>query len=130
MLERARAGLARVTPQQALDAVRQGGAVLVDLRPREQRLIHGEPPAEVGALCIERNALEWRLDPTSEARLPVADTDPYVLLMCHEGYSSSLAAASLRELGVDATDVIGGFQGWARAGLPVAATDPSRPWQY
>jgi rhodanese-related sulfurtransferase len=118
VLDRARAQLARVSAQQAHDEYLDG-ALLVDIRPAAQRTIEGEVP---GALVIERNVLEWRLDPTSDARLPqAADHDVRVLVLCSEGYTSSLAAAALVELGLHrATDVEGGFQAWRTAGLPTA----------
>jgi rhodanese-related sulfurtransferase len=119
MLDRARARLRRLTPADA--AVAAGdGALLVDIRPAAQRASEGEVP---DALVIERNVLEWRLDPTSDARLPVAVGDDLaVIVFCSEGYTSSLAAAALQDLGLwRATDVIGGFQAWAAAGLPTSA---------
>jgi rhodanese-related sulfurtransferase len=93
------------------------GGVLVDIRPAAQRADEGEVP---GALVVERNVLEWRFDPASDARLPVArDYDVDVVVLCSEGYTSSLAADALRSLGLHrATDVIGGFAAWAAAGLP------------
>ncbi len=118
VLEQARSRLDRLEPAQACAAV-QDGALLVDIRPQAQRDAEGEVP---GALVIERNVLEWRLDPASEARLPEAGSyDLRVIVMCSAGYTSSLAAASLQDLGLSAaTDLIGGFQAWAKAGLPVA----------
>ena len=94
------------------------GALLVDTRTEAQRRIHGNIP---DALVIDRTLLEWRLDPTSPSRLPQAkDHDVRVIVICQQGYSSSLAAASLQDLGlVNATDVIGGFEAWKAAGLPV-----------
>jgi rhodanese-related sulfurtransferase len=94
-----------------------GGALLVDTRPVAQREADGEVP---GALVVERNVLEWRLDPASAARLPEATGhDVEVIVLCNEGYASSLAADSLRTLGLHrATDVVGGYQAWAAAGLP------------
>jgi rhodanese-related sulfurtransferase len=91
--------------------------VLVDIRPQAQRFREGELP---GALVIERNVLEWRCAPSSEWRdLKVSDPQRTLILMCNEGHQSSLAAATLQELGLhNATDVIGGFQGWRAAGLP------------
>lgn len=88
------------------------GAVLVDIRPAAQREHEGEVADALGALVIERNVLEWRCDPTSEARVPQAvDDDVYWVILCSQGYTSSLAAASLRDLGLHrATDVIGGYQ--------------------
>jgi rhodanese-related sulfurtransferase len=121
MLERARAGLRRLTAAEVPAALARG-AVLVDIRPAAQRAFEGPLPA---ALVIERNVLEWRCDPTSDARLPqaVADDVEWVVV-CSKGYTSSLAAAALQELGLHrATDVIGGYQGMAGAGLlPVLAT--------
>jgi rhodanese-related sulfurtransferase len=94
-------------------------AVLVDIRPAAQRASEGSIP---GALIVERNVLEWRFDPRSDARLPIADRyDLPVVVFCSEGYTSSLAAASLQDLGLHrATDLDGGFQAWKRAGLPVS----------
>jgi rhodanese-related sulfurtransferase len=119
MLARARERLTRMSPQRAAQAVADG-ALLVDIRPAAQRAAEGEIP---GALVIERNVLEWRLDPTSDARLPQATGDDlHVIVFCSEGYTSSLAAASLQDLGLRyATDVIGGFRAWAAAGLPHTA---------
>jgi len=118
LLEAARARLDRVGPQEAA-ARAAAGAHLVDTRPQWQREQEGELP---GALVIERNHLEWRLDPSSDARVPQAvDHDVEWILFCSEGYSSSLAAASLQDLGLHrATDVDGGFRAWAAAGLPTA----------
>ena len=117
LLAEARSGIERLEPQAAAEAM-QRGALLVDTRPLEQRRADGEVP---GAIVIDRNVLEWRLDPTCAHRLPqVSDADQLVILMCNEGYSSSLAAATLRRLGVRrATDVVGGFQAWVSSGLPV-----------
>lgn len=96
------------------------GAVLVDIRPAAQRAAEGEVHPAVGVLVVERNVLEWRFDPRSDARLPQASYDTRVLVLCQEGYTSSLAADALRSLGVDATDVVGGFAAWRAAHLPVA----------
>ena len=117
VLQQARSRLDRLGPAQAWEAM-QAGALLVDIRPQAQRAAEGQVP---GALVIERNVLEWRLDPASDARLPVAGSyDLQVIVMCSAGYTSSLAAASLQDLGLSAaTDLDGGFQAWARAGLPV-----------
>ena len=117
ILAGARARLRRLGPEQTYEAVRRG-AVLVDIRPAAQRAEHGEIP---GAVIIERNVLEWRLDPRSEARLPFADSfDLEVVVTCQEGYTSSLAAASLQDLGLHrATDLTGGYAAWRAAGLPV-----------
>jgi rhodanese-related sulfurtransferase len=115
ILDEARASLRRLTPAQAR-AAQQGGAVLIDIRPEANRRAEGTLP---GAVVIDRNVLEWRLDPASDARLELAAYDLYPVLVCNEGYASSLAAASLQELGITrATDVIGGFRAWHAAGLP------------
>ncbi|KAB8167818.1 sulfurtransferase [Streptomyces sp. 3MP-14] len=118
----AREALDRVTAEEAYREWR-AGAVLVDTRIHEQRAQDGTVP---GALVIERNHLEWRCDPDSGASVPEAvDTEVRWIVLCDEGYASSLAAASLRTLGLSrATDVIGGFQSWRAAGLPVT---PPRP---
>ena len=116
ILAAARTRLTRLSPLQAQDAVAHG-AVLVDIRPAAQRLAEGEIP---GAMIVERNVLEWRFDPSSAARLPQARYDLRVIVFCSEGYTSSLAAAALQDLGLSrATDLDGGFQAWRRAGLPV-----------
>ena len=118
MLAAARARLDRVTPEQA-QAELAAGAVLIYIRPAGQRAADGEIP---GSVVIERNHLEWRLDPESDGRLPLAagyDLRPIVI--CQEGYTSSLAAAALQDLGLArATDVVGGQRAWREAGLPVA----------
>ena len=115
LLGRARAGLARLTPQEALDA-QSAGALVVDTRPHAQRVADGELP---GALVIERNLLEWRFDPLSSARVPEASAELRIVVVCSEGYSSSLAAAALQDVGVThATDLVGGFLAWRDAGLP------------
>ena len=112
-----RTTLERLTPRQAYAALAEG-AVLVDTRPEFQRRASGTVP---GALLVERNHLEWRCDPASGASVAEATgTDVHWIVMCDEGYASSLAAASLRSLGLArATDLIGGFQAWRAAGLPV-----------
>jgi len=116
LLAEARSRLDRVSPQQAM-AARRAGGLIVDIRPAAQRAAEGEVP---GTLVIERNVLEWRFDPASAARLPQADYDLRVIVMCSEGYTSSLAAAALQDLGLrNATDLDGGFSAWAAAGLPV-----------
>jgi rhodanese-related sulfurtransferase len=123
LLAEARARLQRVTPHEAAARV-AAGAVLVDIRPAEQRAREGEVP---GVLVVERNVLEWRFDPASDARLPQATGyDVDVIVLCSEGYTSSLAADALRSIGLHrATDVIGGFLAWQAAGLPT--TGGSRP---
>lgn len=118
MLAAARARLRRVTPDEAFTEF-CAGATLIDIRPASQRAAEGEIP---GSIVVERNHLEWRFDPASEARLPwVAGHDMRLIVICVEGYTSSLAAASLLDLGLhQSTDVIGGYQAWAAAGLPTA----------
>jgi rhodanese-related sulfurtransferase len=119
LLEQERAHLRRLTAEQAAAATAEG-AVLVDIRYAALRDRDGTIP---GALVVERNELEWRLDPLCDYRLPEATGhDLRVVVFCNEGYASSLAARSLQALGLHrATDLIGGFQAWAAAGLP---TDP------
>jgi rhodanese-related sulfurtransferase/predicted metal-dependent enzyme (double-stranded beta helix superfamily) len=116
LLAEARGGLTRLRPEAAFAAITDG-AVLVDIRPLEQRIVEGEIP---GAIIIGRNVLEWRLDPRSETRIPaLARPDARIILLCSEGYASSLAATSLRRIGLtEATDLDGGFQAWQAAGLP------------
>ncbi|GAA1879683.1 rhodanese-like domain-containing protein [Actinomadura bangladeshensis] len=116
ILADARGRLARLDPGRA-HAEMSDGAVLVDIRPAAQRADEGEIP---GALIVERNVLEWRFDPASGARLPEATGhDVRVIVFCSEGYTSSLAAASLHDLGLTrATDIDGGFRAWRAAGLP------------
>jgi len=118
MLAAARSRLTRVTPDQAFTETR-AGAVLIDIRPAAQRAADGEVP---GSVVIERNHLEWRLDPEGDARLPwVTGYELRPIVICAEGYTSSLAAAALQELGfARATDVAGGYLEWRAAGLPVA----------
>jgi len=118
-----RRGYRRVGPTEAADLYR-AGALLVDIRPDAQRARFGGIPA---ATVIERNVLEWRLDPTSPDRHPAVTDDPDrpVVIICQEGYASSLAAAALRHLGLSgATDLDGGFVAWKSAGLPVSGGRP------
>lgn len=116
LLAAARARLRRLTPEQA-HAAAATGALLVDIRPYAQRVQEGEVP---GALVVERNVLEWRFDPTSSARVPQASSDLQVVVLCSEGYTSSLAAAALHDVGVPrATDLAGGVAAWRAAGLPL-----------
>lgn len=119
LLLAARQRLLRVTPRQAHSAA-GNGALLVDIRLAEERGAQGVIP---GALIVSRNHLEWRLDPTSEARIPQStDHDRVVILFCVEGYTSSLAAAALQDMGfANATDMEGGFVGWVKEGLPTQA---------
>jgi len=117
VLEAARSRYPRLTPQQAA-AEQAVGALLVDTRTSEQRSRNGEIP---GALVIDRTVFEWRLDPSSPSRIPEATSrEVRLIVICAQGFSSSLAAASLLDLGLtNATDVIGGFEAWKAAGLPV-----------
>ena len=119
LLADARSRLRRVGPLEAATRV-ASGAVLVDIRPAAQRAVEGSVP---GALVVERNVLEWRFDPASDARLPEATGyDVEVIVLCSEGYTSSLAADALRALGlIRTTDVIGGFRAWVAAGLPATS---------
>jgi rhodanese-related sulfurtransferase len=115
LLREARARLERLTPAEARAAM-EAGALMVDIRPAEQRNRDGLIP---GAHIVQRNVLEWRLDPRSEHRDPrLARTDRRLIVICDEGYQSSLAAATLCAFGLDATDVAGGAQEWVRRGLP------------
>ena len=119
ILAAARGRLRRLTPRQAASELADG-ATIVDIRPAAQRATEGGIP---GAIVVERNVLEWRFDPASDARL--ASMTGYghrVIVICSEGYTSSLAAAALQDLGLcGATDVAGGFQAWASCGLPIIA---------
>lgn len=121
MLADARSRLQRLSARAAFQAVLADDALLVDIRPAAQRAREGEVGRWVHPLVVERNVLEWRFDPRSESRLPQASYDARVIVLCQEGYTSSLAAESLQRLGVHrATDVVGGFAAWREAGLPVA----------
>jgi rhodanese-related sulfurtransferase len=123
LLAEARADLRRVHPHE-LPAALAAGALVVDIRPVEQRLRDGDLP---GAVVIDRNVLEWRLDPTCPHRIAeVTDVDVWVVLVCNEGFGSSLAAATLRRLGLRrATDLVGGFQALLSTLLPQPREDPS-----
>ena len=124
LLEEARRRLDRLDADEAAAAV-DAGAVLVDIRSDSQRARDGAVP---GALHVARNELEWRADPACDYRDPrIADPGRRVILMCDAGYQSSLAAATLQELGIErATDLAGGFQAWRAAGLPVEpAAEPA-----
>ena len=118
LLERARVRLTRLQPQDVREAV-ENGAILVDIRPEFQRRADGEVP---DAVIVERNHLEWRLHPASSGRIEEAvDLDVHWVVICDEGYASSLAAATLQIIGLHrATDVVGGFQAWRAARLPVS----------
>ena len=116
LLAEARSGLDRYSAERTWQAL-QAGALVVDIRSHAQRLAAGEVP---GALVLERNVLEWRLDPQSAHRVDEASYDREVVVLCAEGYQSSLAAATLQQLGLHrATDLVDGFEGWLAAGLPV-----------
>jgi rhodanese-related sulfurtransferase len=119
LLELARRRLERLIPERA-DAAVRAGALLIDIRSEVQRERDGVIPR---SQFISRNVLEWRCDPASPWRdQAVTDAGARIILICNEGYQSSLAAATLQQLGLsDATDVIGGFQAWKAAGLPVTA---------
>ena len=122
LVSEARRKLTRLTPQEVERAVATD-AILIDIRSETQRALDGTVPA---ARFVPRNVLEWRLDPSSPWRDPeLARPDALVILMCDEGYQSSLAAATLKELGLSrATDLLGGFQAWRTAGLPVEPPAP------
>ncbi|KAG1877454.1 hypothetical protein F4604DRAFT_1757747 [Suillus subluteus] len=128
LLSDARSKLERMTPRQAYDALHDPTypmpVFLVDIRPASQRAREG---GIHGSLIIERNVLEWRFDPRCEARLAIADRyDLKIIIYCQEGYTSSLAAASLHDLGLlNATDIVGGFAAWSAAGLPGQIRPPS-----
>jgi rhodanese-related sulfurtransferase len=121
VLESARARLHRLSADDLPAALRRG-ALLVDIRPQGQRTREGEVPENLNALVIERNVLEWRCDPTSDARLPQAVSDDVEwVVLCSEGYTSSLAAVALQDLGLHrATDVVGGYRALLAAGLVTA----------
>jgi rhodanese-related sulfurtransferase len=122
VLEAARRGVQRILPAE-LAALGDSDVLIVDTRTEAQRRAQGEMPR---AVVIDRTVLEWRLDPTSGSRIAEArGYDLPVVVVCRQGYSSSLAAASLRSIGLHrATDLVGGFEGWVAAGLPVAAGPP------
>jgi rhodanese-related sulfurtransferase len=118
ILDTSRARLRRLAADQ-VPAALDRGALLVDIRPQAQRAREGEVPDALNALVVERNVLEWRCDPTSDARLPQAVSDDVEwVILCSEGYTSSLAAAALQDLGLHrATDVVGGYHALAAAGV-------------
>ena len=120
ILAAARARLDRVQPID-LERERLAGALIVDIRPFEQRTRDGELP---GAVVIDRNVLEWRMDPSCEHRLADVSYDLRIIIVCNEGYGSSLAAAELRDLGLHrATDLDGGYQAWLAAGCAQIVRD-------
>jgi rhodanese-related sulfurtransferase len=120
LLEKARSRLRRLSPDEAL-AAQVAGAILVDVRGDDQRREYGCIP---GAIRIPRNVLEWRVDPACPACDPrVAQLDAVIVVICQQGYQSSLAASTLQELGFTrATDLDGGFEAWRAAGLPIETT--------
>jgi rhodanese-related sulfurtransferase len=122
LVEDARAGVRRLDPHETRAAV-AAGALLIDTRTERQRVLQGDLP---GAIVIDRTVLEWRLDPTSASRIPEAiGSDRQIVVVCRQGYSSSLAAASLRAIGLHrATDLVGGVEAWLAAGLPIT-TEPA-----
>ena len=122
LLERARTGVRRLDPHETRAAV-AAGALLIDTRTDRQRAVQGDLP---GAIVIDRTVLEWRLDPTSVSRVREATGfDRQIVVVCRQGYSSSLAAASLRAIGLHrATDLVGGVEAWLAAGLPTT-TEPA-----
>ncbi|KGN39385.1 sulfurtransferase [Knoellia subterranea KCTC 19937] len=120
-MAQARSRLTRLSARDAWREVRSGAAWLVDIRPEAQRAEEGEVAPGLAPLVIERNVLEWRFDPRQDAVLPGVDFGTRVVVLCQEGYTSSLAADALRSLGLTrATDVVGGFAAWRDQGLPVA----------
>ena len=137
VLQEARSCLHRLHPQAAFERTQrtqqtQCPAILVDIRPAVQREIHGVIP---GAVIVERNVLEWRFDPQSDARLKIVDEegrgyDIEVIIYCQEGYTSSLAAASLKDLGISrATDIVGGIKAWKEEGLPIELVHPPHSYR-
>jgi rhodanese-related sulfurtransferase len=115
LLAAARAGIERLSPREAHERV-AAGALIVDIRPAWQRATDGEIP---GSVIVERNHLEWRLHPASGTSLPLATDGQEWIVVCTEGYTSSLAASALVSLGLPAADVVGGIHAWRAAGLPV-----------
>jgi rhodanese-related sulfurtransferase len=122
LLAKSRAGARRLTAQETVDACARG-ALMIDTRTETQRRRQGDLP---GALVIDRTVLEWRLDPTSATHIPeAASCDVEIVVVCGQGYSSSLAAASLRSIGLwKSTDMIGGAEAWIAANLPLT-TEPA-----
>ncbi len=117
LLSDARAALERVTPHEA-QRVAAAGALIVDTRPADHRQREGTIP---GSIWAERNVLEWRLDPASTHKIPEIESyEQVVIVVCDEGFASSLAARSLQQVGLSrATDLVGGFRAWKAAGLPI-----------
>jgi rhodanese-related sulfurtransferase len=126
LLDDSRSRLERVSARAAYQEVLYGRGTLVDIRPQAQRNQEGEVHPDLAPILIERNVLEWRLDPRHKSSLAIADLDLRVILVCQEGYTSSLAADVLLRLGVHrSTDIIGGFAAWRSAGLPCGKKAPS-----
>jgi rhodanese-related sulfurtransferase len=129
LLNDSRSRLARVSARAAYQEVLFGRAVLVDIRPQMQREQESKVHPGLGPVVIERNDLPWRLDPRRPSSLPIADLGLRVILICQDGYTSSLAAEVLRRLGIHrSADLIGGFAAWRSAGLPRprVAIEPER----
>jgi rhodanese-related sulfurtransferase len=126
LLADARSRLQRLMPTVAAMLVADGQALLVDIRPQWQRARDGEIP---GALVVERNHLEWRLHPASDARIVEAVHGQRWIVICEEGYTSSLAADALNSIGVPATDIEGGVRAWRSAGLPTVVSELTLPDQ-
>jgi rhodanese-related sulfurtransferase len=125
LLDDSRARLERVSARAAYQELLFGRATLVDIRAQQQREHEGEVHPELAPIVIERNVLEWRLDPRHPSSLPIANLDLRVVLLCQEGYQSSLAADVLLRLGIHrCTDIIGGFAAWRGAGLPCREGEP------
>jgi len=119
LLDDSRSRLERVSARAAYQEVLFERATLVDIRPQAQRDQEGEVHPDLAPVVIERNVLEWRLDPRHPSCLPIADLDLRFILLCQEGHTSSLAADVLLRLGLHrSTDIIGGFEAWRSAGLP------------
>jgi rhodanese-related sulfurtransferase len=121
LVAQARSTFERISVRGAYQLALHARAVIVDIRPHAQRQAEGEIHPALRPVVIERNVLEWRLDPAGDARLPWVTPESRVLVLCQEGYASSLAAASLVLVGLPhATDIVGGLRAWREAGLPMA----------
>ena len=129
LLDDSRSRLERVSAPAAYQEVLYSRATLVDIRPQGQREQEGEIHPDLAPVVLERNVLEWRLDPRHPSSLPIADLGLRVILLCQEGYTSSLAADVLLRLGIHrCTDIIGGFAAWRSAGLPCSNAAPGPGW--
>jgi rhodanese-related sulfurtransferase len=125
ILEQARSRFLRLDPEAAWVAAQEANTFLVDIRPEFQRRASGELP---DAIVIERKHLEWRLDPSSDGRIPEAvDTGVRWIILCEAGYASTLAADSLRRIGLRRSTDVGGFRAWSACGLPVLGSAVTRP---